>query len=851
MNNLCKQDKENWNRILKSASLELLEVTIAHCEKALVSLRIEEDRAREQISLSALQTTELKLFEEKRTTEVCETKRKKFTRDGITDFTWTNLIIPEKVSGTEIAAKNCPPITSSYLGQEDNIINLSSRPITAEERSILSRGLTFCPTTGKYNEFSVLKDLDNFARTLRLREYFFDRTQGSSDSREFGITNQHWTPNLGRDKYLDMYITAVQNDVIRAYKSQKPGRQNLSRKERDALEALSKRTDVVIKPADKGGGIVVMDKDKYLEEGIRQLSNTQFYQHLEADPTPAHQKFVADTLDRLAKDGDISKRLCTALTAPNPSPGRFYMLPKIHKKGNPGRPIVSGIGTITEMISAYIETLIGHIPATHPSHIRDTNHFLREIADLKLPEGAFLVTMDVVSLYTNIPHVDGTESLIRAYKKHRKEDSPSTDVLETLTKLVLEYNNFEFDNEHYLQINGTAMGTRMAPTYANIFMHSIESKFLLTCPIKPTLYKRYLDDIFLIWTNTEKELLNFIQNFNLAHPNISFTESYSSTKVNFLDVEISVEKGSLITNVYRKPTDRQQYLHFKSCHPRHSKTSIPYSQAHRFKRICSQDQDFTRNTNRMREVLIKQRYPPAIVDDAIQRASELRREEVLEGRGQSEKVDRRTSLVLTFTSSHPDVNKILNKHFNILEQSERLSKIFTTPPRVVYRRPKNIRNILVHSKTDNRPRVGCRPCGKTRCQVCNHIQTSSCAISTASSFKWTINGNFDCDASNVVYLLECGVCNMQYIGQTTTPLRIRFNNHRAHVRSQPNLPFSKHINQKNHSFDLVKLTVLQGGFSNTREREQRESYFIYKFGTIGNGINENMGAMSSIRALQS
>lgn len=65
-----------------------------------------------------------------------------------------------------------------------------------------------------------------------------------------------------------------------------------SKKERDDLEALSRQADAVIKPADKGGGIVVMNKERYIVEGIRQLPNAWLYQHLEADPTPERQRRI-------------------------------------------------------------------------------------------------------------------------------------------------------------------------------------------------------------------------------------------------------------------------------------------------------------------------------------------------------------------------------------------------------------------------------------------------------------------------------------------------------------------------------------------------------------------------------
>lgn len=380
-------------------------------------------------------------------------------------------------------------------------------------------------------------------------------------------------------------------------------------------------------------------------------------------------------------------------------------------------------------------------------------------------------------------------------------------------------------------------------------MHEIESSFLSTYPTSPAFYKRYLDDIFLIWTGTEEQLIKFIDAFNNVHKNISFTHTYSRTEINFLDVNVRVEGGKLITSVYRKPTDAQQYLHFKSCHPRHCKTSIPYSQAHRFRRICSETKDFKENTDRLRNVLIKQHYPPPIIDDAIQKAANLNRHQILHNQNKESKGER-SNLILTFTSNAPNVNKILKKHFNIIEQSDRLKKLFTVPPRVVYRRPKNVRDYVVHSKTKRTGQVGCHPCGKSRCQVCKHMQTTTIAESTHGNFTHTIHGDLNCDSPNVVYLLECGICAKQYVGQTDTPFRIRFNNHRSHVNTLPNLPLSKHIKSEGHSFDSIKVTLLQGTFRSQREREQREAYLIHKFNTVEHGINEHPGALPVLRALK-
>lgn len=155
----------------------------------------------------------------------------------------------------------------------------------------------------------------------------------------------------------------------------------------------------------------------------------------------------------------------------------------------------------------------------------------------------------------------------------------------------------------------------------------------------------------------------------------------------------------------------------------------------------------------------------------------------------------------------------------------------------------NTTHTHTHTRTSNDNRM------KNRCLVCKHVQTARVAISTHSDFRYSIRGSFDCDSSNLVYLLECGGCNMQYIGQTDGPFRMRFNNHRYHTKALPNLPLSRHLAMQNHSFDDIKVTLLQSSFSSCREREQCESYLIYKFNTLKGGLNESPGTMTVIRTL--
>ena len=89
--------------------------------------------------------------------------------------------------------------------------------------------------------------------------------------------------------------------------------------------------------------------------------------------------------------------------------------------------------------------------------------------------------------------------------------------------MVLTMNNFSFNNEDYLQKHGTAMGTRMTPSYANLFMGKFEQQAIDNSLLKPFIWGRFIDDIFMIWTHGEEHLKTFIGYLNSIHPSIKFS----------------------------------------------------------------------------------------------------------------------------------------------------------------------------------------------------------------------------------------------------------------------------------------------------------------------------------------
>ena len=214
-------------------------------------------------------------------------------------------------------------------------------------------------------------------------------------------------------------------------------------------------------------------------------------------------------------DDEIDQQAYSYLLPRRSSPARFYILPKIHKnkQNPPGRPIVSANSHSTENISQFVDSHLNLLVPKLPSYIKDTTHFLKKLDDLKeLPPGSLLVTLDVSSLCTNIPHNEGIEACRKALNSsgHLSHSYLKTESICDLMRMILTMNNFEFDNNYYIQLRWTAIGTRMAPAYANLFMGDLERKLLAQSPLKPFIWWRYIDDIFMVWTHGEEKLNEFI-----------------------------------------------------------------------------------------------------------------------------------------------------------------------------------------------------------------------------------------------------------------------------------------------------------------------------------------------------
>ncbi|XP_035984219.1 uncharacterized protein LOC118557856 [Fundulus heteroclitus] len=320
---------------------------------------------------------------------------------------------------------------------------------------------------------------------------------------------------------------------------------------------------------------------------------------LEEPLFPDTSKKILGIFESLLQQGLISQKQYSYLVGSQPPrPRYFYLLPKIHKPADkwivphrmpPGRPIVSDCGSESYGAAEYLDFFFSPLSKLHPSYIRDTQHFLDNIQNIRIKEPCFLFTMDVASLYTNIEIPLGMAAIKRCLEAHLVEGRPDKELLELL-HLNLTLNDFEFNGSYYLQVKGTAMGKRFAPAYANIYMTEWEQTVFQKCRKLPQHYFRYLDDIWEVGTHLEEDFQNFVEELNSHHASIRVEPTISKTAVDFLDTTTFKgpdfeQTGILATKVFFKPTDTHALLHKHSHHPKHVFRGIVKSQLLRLLRF--------------------------------------------------------------------------------------------------------------------------------------------------------------------------------------------------------------------------------------------------------------------------
>ena len=517
--------------------------------------------------------------------------------------------------------------------------NLSSVSLTNTQLRVLSYGLNFVPSQPPLNvpkqQQFLQQSLQQFQRHINLHYYFSSFILQQSPTNK----NQQKTNNLSSLKLPNLLFNPtslpshlsqpLQQHLDSLYASTLHGvvspsfKYNLSWEEKSALNELYFNKNIIIKEADKNLGPTVLDRSWYHKEAMRQLSDRSVYVPVAQVPFGAIHEELKSTLDnayhldRSEKEYLLHPFACVDGNK-KPDVPAFYLCPKIHKQPLKGRPIVANHSWCLKNVATYLDRQLQPVVKRLPHLLSNTIPLLNTLSTTKLPSDCLLITADVTSLYTNIPHTDGINAVRDTLNLFGGLPPHQVSLLVDLLALVLDHNYLDFNKQVYHQVSGTAMGSQMAPCYANIFMYCLEESWLHKHQHKILLYRRYLDDIFLVFKGNKTEAQDCLNEFNTLHANIKIAVEISNQSCSFLDLCIFKgasfsDCGLLDTKTFNKTFSRFLYLPFTSFHPLSVKKAFIKGEAIRFLRNSSCVAFFREAIACFQRHLKNRGYPPRFV----------------------------------------------------------------------------------------------------------------------------------------------------------------------------------------------------------------------------------------------
>lgn len=709
---------------------------------------------------------------------------------------------------------------------QDVVVLAKNFKLSRPQHSLLSKGLSFIPTLNISRDQKVQLQLDmqNYHRKIKLAAFFKDAH--GRDILPF-TGPSIWTPSL---EVLPLEIKNLIHEDVKKFKKYYKTIQeksNISLAELQALRELKSTKHIVIKPADKGSAVVILSREQYIFEVERQLNDTEYYKKLEKPIFMDTIPMVTQILDTLRKKKYINAKQRKYLLGDfEPRERRFYILPKIHKDPEkwtvpheipPGRPIVSDCGSETYFTAEYLDYYLNPLSTKHPAYVKDTYHFIDIVNSLRIPSDFYFFSMDVDSLYTNIPIQAGINCVKKVFEKYPDPKRPDEELLQLLD-INLTRNDFMFNGNYYLQIKGTAMGKKFAPAYANIFMANWEEEVFARCKKKPAHYSRYLDDIWGIWTGSEEEFGEFVETLNSHDPSIKLKTEINKQSIDFLDTTIFkgpqfLKDFKLDIKVFFKGTDTHALLHKNSFHPKHTFRGIVKAQILRFKRICTREEHFKEAVKILFRALRRRGYSRPFLRHCLK--TFLGKKE--RGRGNL------IPLITTFSSMSKVLNGKLKTNFE-----EILGHGGPIPESVVisaYRRNKNLTDLLVQAKLSPLTQ-------EKQLQLETQFSRLRFIRNDRQRTIFRIQQGFSPRSCNCVYVIYCAQCGAKYVGETKNSLSTRMTQHRFNIRHkiEVDTPLVEHFLK--HGLSSVRMAGLQRDINWTdRERKNKERYWIFALET--------------------
>jgi hypothetical protein len=321
---------------------------------------------------------------------------------------------------------------------------------------------------------------------------------------------------------------------------------------------------------------------------------------------------------------------------------------------------------------------------------------------MNVDRDSLLVTFDVENMYPNIEHAAASTNVASFYADRGAKQRCIQEFLD----FVMQNNIFRFRQDFYRQTYGTAMGTPVAPPYANLYLAKLERNVMDACPHKPLYYKRFIDDGFIIWEASRDELMVFLNAWNSQHPRIKLTFEVSGFSVHYLDLVITKDmhcmssRVPLIITTYEKPMNRYLYIPFSSAHNPSIFKGFIKSRLISFVTTNSRLEDFVIMRDKFVGRLLNRGYPPGFVHKVAGEVSHADRQHFLQPRvaeiTQQASVPFFTDLT-SFSDGFANWSRIFFSVHCKHDQNADLQRVVPETPMIVYRKGRNLQSLLVNA----------------------------------------------------------------------------------------------------------------------------------------------------------
>lgn len=504
----------------------------------------------------------------------------------------------------------------------NSFFNLSSFQSISSFSTTLLPGLKHIPIPQDVTNQQVLKSFKRFKNSTywqlyHNRKLIFSDSENESNYYNPKLINRYnrTTTTFYKMAALPQFITYQMNNMerdITSWMERNPTKRRNTSEINEFKQLLEKYPSVIFKPADKNLGIVALDIQTYNEQILKHLDNKNNYIEI-SNNTFQESRLLYTCLKKLdvLKNDFIFKIQELKYIKSWPSEQfkfpNFYVLPKIHKPGNlTSRPITGAVNWITTPISTILESRLQEAMLLIPNLLKNSHQLVLELEQFNqstdTPKKFYIITGDVNTLYPSI----NQRRLIHLF--NTLGQNKFMDLI-PLIEFILENAYTKYNGKIFLQKNGIPMGTNAAVALANIYMGNIDE--YITDRPRCIYYRRFIDDLFLIWDGTLEEWQKVANFSNKIIPDIQINWQDPSDRQIFLDIDIRIDpfNGKLITSPYQKPLNKYLYISPKSSHDRHTFKGFIKGELTRYAKLSSNPFLYQRTKELFYQRLLKRGYP--------------------------------------------------------------------------------------------------------------------------------------------------------------------------------------------------------------------------------------------------